>query len=96
LAARESLSLLEWTLQKPILRRQAAHKGPLFGREAIVVKVLGRQLQVQVSSMTMALKLADLSPMVGNFEIQTARANKGRCLWEILQALKVGREGAEQ
>jgi dsDNA-specific endonuclease/ATPase MutS2 len=42
-----------------------------------VVKVLGKQLQVQVSGVTMAVKLADVSLMVGNFEIQTARANTG-------------------
>jgi DNA mismatch repair protein MutS2 len=35
--------------------------GPLFQREAIVEKVLGRQIQVKVSGVTMAMKLTDLA-----------------------------------
>lgn len=37
--------------------------GPLFKREAIVERVMGKQLQVKVSGVTMALKLSDLSLM---------------------------------
>jgi DNA mismatch repair protein MutS2 len=38
--------------------------GSLFGREAEVVKDLGKQIQVRISGVTMALKLKDLSPVL--------------------------------
>jgi DNA mismatch repair protein MutS2 len=40
--------------------------GPLFGREAIVLKNLGRQLEVQVSGMPMAVKLTEVSIFIAN------------------------------
>ncbi|KAL3934314.1 MAG: hypothetical protein SGBAC_009943 [Bacillariaceae sp.] len=43
--------------------------GPLFKRQAIVEKALGRQVQVKVSGVTMAMKLTDLAlkPTVATF-----------------------------
>ena len=40
--------------------------GPLFGREAIVVKNLGRQLEVQVSGMPIGVKLTEVSMFIAN------------------------------
>jgi DNA mismatch repair protein MutS2 len=46
--------------------------GSLFGREAIVVKNMGRQIQVQVSGVTMALKLTELSAVLDSGVTPTA------------------------
>lgn len=47
--------------------------GPLFKREAIVEKVLGRQVQVKVSGVTMAMKMTDLA-MVPSSSFKTVKA----------------------
>lgn len=45
--------------------------GSLFGREAFVLKNMGRQIQVQVSGVTMALKTADLSAVMDSGVVAT-------------------------
>jgi dsDNA-specific endonuclease/ATPase MutS2 len=45
--------------------------GSLFGREATVVKNMGRQIQVQVSGMTMSLKLTELSAVMDSGVVPT-------------------------
>eukprot|EP00980_Cylindrotheca_fusiformis_P022860 scaffold9857_cov127-Cylindrotheca_fusiformis.AAC.6 len=47
--------------------------GPLFKREAIVEKILGRQVQVKVSGVSTAMKLADLA-MVPSSSYKTSKA----------------------
>ena len=45
--------------------------GSLFGREAFVLKNMGRQIQVQVSGVTMALKTTDLSAVMDSGVVAT-------------------------
>jgi DNA mismatch repair protein MutS2 len=49
--------------------------GPLFQREAIVEKVLGRRVQVKVSGVTMAMKLTDLA-MLPSSSFKASKAKK--------------------
>ncbi|CAJ1957296.1 unnamed protein product [Cylindrotheca closterium] len=60
--------------------------GPLFQRQAIVEKILGRQVQVKVSGVTMAMKLTDvalkpadvaLRPTVSNSSFNLKTPSKG-------------------
>jgi DNA mismatch repair protein MutS2 len=46
-------------------------QGSLFGREATVVKNMGRQIQVSVSGITMSLKLTDLSAVMDSGVVPT-------------------------
>jgi len=46
-------------------------QGSLFGREATVVKNMGRQIQVSISGMTMSLKLTDLSAVMDSGVVPT-------------------------
>ena len=46
-------------------------QGSLFGREAIVLKNMGRQIQVSVSGITIALKLTDLSAVMDSGVVPT-------------------------
>lgn len=65
--ARAELVPLAEMREKPELeqgdRLTVCKAGPLFGREAIVEKVMGRRVQVKISGVTMALKMTDLSQM---------------------------------
>lgn len=96
--ARAELVPLAEMREKPELKAgdklTVCKAGPLFGREAIVEKILGRQIQVKVSGVTMALKLADVSMLTsGKFakpkQIQSiARDRASRLSKSAEKALK--------
>mmetsp|Transcript_21181 Transcript_21181/g.52084 ORF Transcript_21181/g.52084 Transcript_21181/m.52084 type:complete len:1044 (-) Transcript_21181:951-4082(-) len=56
--------------------------GPLFQRQAIVEKILGRRVQVKVSGVTMAMKLSDvaLKPTVSTFTPSVKKPSRGKKL----------------
>lgn len=72
--------------------------GPLFGREAVVVKNLGKQFQVQVSGMTVAMKMTELSAVTKGIipsqpSISSTQSKKNKLSKAAQKALKSDVDG---